>query len=1170
MINHNINRDHIIDQVKKDLLGPSNVGTEIDISENLHFPSIKEADGPWIQSSNGEEILTHSTPPLRRYSMGVLFPIESVSMVDEEDLSISEITEDELEIEQAQSEYQSIPESPEFPTDTKNISGSPYQEEDDEDGKDITTLNNFNQNSIALSILTESRSDNHIQVKVTGGRYGRKLVNIGNETREWWLRKPIEILAEFEGTQFSSSNTKLVVPANISSINTEGLDIRVEIYSRPYNSVNENSNKLRILTICVVNRTDSVSGVRKDERCIFQSKFSVSVENTENDCGIHPYPSVRGDIGQLTDEDLSLTLLYRKQQTFAIGHGCAADWVLCDDTGLASSVSAEVMPIVEIPNVTPVVTRNDGTEILVSMRMLAGLDPDDDGSIALTELVDMYEEWINSQANFSDIPLDLQPTANMHILNNRESLRRMKEGLEYVKNDSTAKVAFQLANRAVLMQQVAVEGDKRLIRYDKESNKNVFEPPFIEHDLDNIPSGRGYWRPFQIAFLLTSIKSTADPNSSDRDIVDLLWFPTGGGKTEAYLGLTAFSVFMRRLNDPSDTGVQVLMRYTLRLLTSQQFQRASSLICAMELIRRENVTELGDKPISIGLWVGGGTSPNTYANAQETFNRMQKGNSGENSFSILQCPWCRAQIGPYASSTKATSVVGYRNDKLNKEIIIHCPDKDCQFYGKLPLYVVDESIYKYTPDLLIGTIDKFAQLSWRSDTRSLFGINDQGEQFLTPPSLIIQDELHLISGPLGSMAGMYETLIEELCTDRRNGNVITPKVISSTATIRRSAEQIHDLYNKRVALFPSSGLDIADSFFSSFARDDKGNLISGKKYVGLYNTNLNSAATSQVFTFASLLTAPIELPDEAKDPWWTIMAFYNSLRELGSSLSLLDFEVKNTMVAGYRRKGIPYEQRRYIRDRRELTGRTRDEELMPILDHLKVGYGSVGNPAYDVCLASNIIEVGIDIDRLALMLVVGQPKTTSQYIQVTGRVGRRWQQGTPGLVFTLYNVGKPRDTSHFERFRSYHQQLYANVEPASVTPFASPVIDRALAACIVAYTRQHIDITQNPDHPYPYPAFLVDKFRPIIEKRVKSIDPDELTGFNGKFDKIIDEWSTLQRSEWGRQFGSPKEDDLMASSSNYVPTSQERFVWRIPSSLRTVDAECQAEITRRYEEVQYE
>src|SRR4029453_14815374 len=123
---------------------------------------------------------------------------------------------------------------------------------------------------------------------------------------------------------------------------------------------------------------------------------------------------------------------------------------------------------------------------------------------------------------------------------------------------------------------------------------------------------------------------------------------------------------------------------------------------------------------------------------------------------------------------------------------------------------------------------------------------------------------------------------------------------------------------------------------------------------------------------------------------------------------------------------------------------------------LAAEYASSDNKTLDACLASNIIEVGVDIDRLSLMGVVGQPKTTAQYIQVTGRVGRRWWERA-GLILTIYNPSKSRDRSHFEQFHSYHRRLYERVEPTSATPFAISAIKRALPGALIVWARQQSD-----------------------------------------------------------------------------------------------------------------
>ena len=661
--------------------------------------------------------------------------------------------------------------------------------------------------------------------------------------------------------------------------------------------------------------------------------------------------------------------------------------------------------------------------------------------------------------------------------------------------------------------------------------------------------------------------SAVDGKAPDRSTVELIWFPTGGGKTEAYLGLAAFSIFMRRLAGPEDSGVQVLMRYTLRLLTAQQFQRASSLICAMEHLRRKCPEELGNNPFSIGIWLGGTTTPNRRVEATKKLQALKKNpKNAENAFILTHCPWCRAQIGPIEypgrKPRNAPEVLGY--ERQGKTVVFKCSDKrNCEFRGGLPVYVIDEDIYDFRPDLVIGTVDKFAMLTWRPEARALFGLSKTGKQEFSPPGLIIQDELHLISGPLGSMVGLYEALIEELCTDRRHEWSVKPKIVSSTATIRRYADQIKALYARNdVALFPPPGLDAGDSFFARFSSKRDGSLDRGRKYIGVHAPGLGSMQTVQVRSFCSLLQAPVEMSAESRDPWWTLLVFFNSLRELGTTLSLFQSDIQDYLRVVGNRTGKKFSELRRLRHIKELTGRLRSSEVPRAISDLETSCSSAsGGTAVDVCLASNIIEVGIDIDRLSIMAVVGQPKTTSQYIQVTGRVGRRWQE-RPGLVVTLYGASKPRDRSHFEQFRTYHSRLYAQVEPTSVTPFSPPVLDRALHAIMSGYVRQRGDVSRS-DSPDPYPEDLVEFIRRVIRRRIRSVDEEELSNFEEVFKRRKEEWERWQRTEWGT-FGLPKSNVLLRQAGAYVASDQKPFSWPTPTSVRNVDAECESEITSLY------
>lgn len=668
-----------------------------------------------------------------------------------------------------------------------------------------------------------------------------------------------------------------------------------------------------------------------------------------------------------------------------------------------------------------------------------------------------------------DLAEEHRETAERHLSLCSQAADRMAAGIELLMQDPTAAQAFKLANHAILLQQLRSRQPLRKVKVDKTGRYRT-DGSLTSPSWQQAPD-RGKWRAFQIAFLLATLPSVTDPSHDERQQVELIWFPTGGGKTEAYLGLSAFGLFLRRLRDPVDIGTEIIMRYTLRLLTTQQFLRAGSLICAMEHLRKSHTDTLGAQPFMIGAWLGGDSTPNTRASAIRELRALNRYPNQANKFLLLRCPWCAAQMGPVPKERGAPraspKVAGYKVQ--GPTVVLHCPDRACEFSVGLPLLVIDEDIYQSPPSLVIGTVDKFALLAWKPDARAIFGIDPSGNRTGSPPRLIIQDELHLIAGPLGSMVGLYEGVIEALSTDRREESIAQPKIVCSTATIRRYEQQTHALYGRdQVALFPPPGLDAGDSFFARYDMDAEGDKRPGRIYIGVHGGGLGSIQTAQVRTFAALLQAPTVLSSKGRDPWWTLLAFFNSLRELGTSLSLVQSDIPDYLWVLKNRYGLDYSQLRHIRTTKELTGRLSHDQIPRAIEELERTASQ--RSCLDICLASSIIEVGIDIDRLSLIAVFGQPKTTSQYIQVTGRIGRR--RDRPGLVVTILSPSKPRDRSHFERFRSYHERLYAQVEPTSVTPYASPVLDRALHAALCAYVRQAgpADLP-----PWPVPERLIEE-----------------------------------------------------------------------------------------------
>ncbi|MFI5336409.1 MAG: helicase-related protein, partial [Opitutales bacterium] len=754
-----------------------------------------------------------------------------------------------------------------------------------------------------------------------------------------------------------------------------------------------------------------------------------------------------------------------------------------------------------------------------------------------------------------------------------QCLGRIEDGIDLLAEDPSTRRAFAWMNEAMLQQQLHYELSTRGRRtWVRTAGRLSLERPFERPDPKNPAPRKGQWRPFQLAFILMNLRSIAKRECPERAVVDLIWFPTGGGKTEAYLGLTAFSIFRRRLADPYDAGTTILMRYTLRLLTTQQFQRAASLICACEVIRRTNEAELGPVRISVGLWVGSAVTPNDNGDAVAELGNLLT-NGKPNKFILLTCPWCGAEMGPVKIGSDNYQAKGYRKEA--GKVVFRCEDVSCDFRDArgLPLLVVDEAIYEERPTLVIGTVDKFAMLPWLPQARRLFGLDDLAP--VSPPELIIQDELHLISGALGSMVGIYEGTIDALCR-RKNGAGSAPaKIVASTATICRAAEQVRSLYAREVFLFPPQGLRAGDSFFAEEAAAGKeGQLLPGRLYVGVFGTALSSHVTAQIRVMAALLQAVkcIRAPAPAAlDPYWTLMAYFNSLRELGHAATLIRADIREYLNAVWDRLNIRKpaaesgqpDLRRFINRDLELTSRIQSSEITEVLQQLFNRYpGTDEQRPVDVCLATNMIQVGLDVPRLGLMTVVGQPKTTAEYIQATSRVGR--DESGPGLVVTVYNPGKPRDRSHFEHFHSYHQSIYRWVEPTSVTPFAIPVRERALHAQLVTLLRYWGDDTLRKS-PKPAPdEALVQKVREVILARINQVDGEEAAMAETQLTELVKKWRSFLPAKYGKHGVPPDETPLM-----YPSGTEPRMLWAArakatPSSMRNVDAGCDAKVIPQF------
>lgn len=960
----------------------------------------------------------------------------------------------------------------------------------------------------------------------------------------------------------------------------------IEVFPRRY----QGRDDAWLLTVVLRNTTDPATVQNQHESILYQTFFEVSVSNGH----FEKYPESQRPFNQLDSDEQSLALLYRESATWGIGHGCAAGWD-AEPNEEPSSVYADVLPAVQLPSMTPDIELN-GSPVSLSMRELANLPENGTGEAwqSLEDLASGYAAWIQQKrAEAADMPAALAPVATRHLDSCEACLTRINAGISILRSDPIARRAFRLANLSMLLQQIATKQlSRRPLGWDQTQRivvaQGAPQSPWSIYQSASEHAGLGSWRAFQIAFLLMSLEGVQNGSSPDRDIVDLVWFPTGGGKTEAYLAVVAFYIFNERLlGQPEGAqtrrdGTNVLMRYTLRMLTTQQFQRAASLICAMEYLRRNpETTGVGNIPgqrFSLGLWIGGDGSPNTCDDARIELRKYRKGDLEGNPLILTECPWCRSQIGRFDGrvpngTPTAQKTVGI-DDVSGEGPMLRCSDPNC-CYGQqnhanyLPVEVIDERLYRRPPSLVIATADKLAMIAYRPAAGALFGRRMVAGNILReshPPGLIIQDELHLISGPLGTMYALYEGVFEQLCSREEGGRLIKPKLIASTATIRGAADQVRSLYARSATqLFPSPGLSMGDSFFGKYARNAQGKLLEGRLYLGIHANDYGSVLTTQVRAFSSALFRPFAFDAARRDPWWTLLAFYNSIRELGGAKTLFDSDIRSRLKFMFNRENFGANNRRLLRVVEELTSRLSQADIVMMMDRLSAPYSpSESTATLDACLASSIIEVGVDIDRLSLMGVVGQPKTTATYIQVTGRVGRRWLE-RPGLILMVYNPSKSRDRSHFEQFHSYHRRLYERVEPTTATPFALSALERGLAGAVLAWARQNG--TGPVNNPAEYSEHLEEAYH-LLRDRCNTAQAAEdmersLAELERRFAELRWKWSQNPQ-EWEKYPPSLNGEYLMLWPGQFYSGIQKRRGASVPSSMRQVDRSGELQITQGY------
>lgn len=1165
---------------------------KVEIRQNLEDLITRDLLGPW----DGENEITKSSPK-SRYLVGMLAPIVR---------------------------------NPE----TQKIS----EEDGDESGEVITmgasdsdaTGDEVSEDSVASGLLVHPSSMG-LRCQVSSEEQALRVI------ARWGNYQPLLIPGEgaqstrgFSRTQFEHS---VVIDLAKSESNYDFDDARLHV------GVHDDG-KRKIVEISLLN-TKEHEKISPVQSWMYQAGFDV-VGVTDTPVFLPTDDVLDAPVSDPDPEIQHLSLLYSDQLEFAVGRACSVKAVRVEGARRAKLVRTEWLPTTDVPQ-----TRAVGSEdSLLSMAKLADADSPTLQN-GLTPLIDGYEKWINTQrAIASNLPKHLAKIAADPLDLADWTLGRLRQGLSLLAEDSSngiqARKAFSFMNRSMRDQRIRSE-----VSLLRTTNPSLTIEQAIQ-EVEARGESAASWRPFQLAFIIKQIPSIVEPwselRSSNVAAAELLFFPTGGGKTEAYLGLAAFVFAIRRLqgivessDGPLDgnSGVAVLMRYTLRLLTSQQFVRATTLMCAAEVIRKSDEHTWGHEPFRIGLWVGTAVSPKTFdeARAQIIDARADGGSShGLTVLQVKRCPWCGSVIN---GKTDLRAI-----DELRR-VYIFCGDQlgKCEFSRAkssegLPLLTVDEEIYRFPPAFLLATVDKLARLSRQGEAASLFGyVREKCERHgfrhpdanklvcsgaathnakpehdlpasstlvvgrLRPPDLIIQDELHLISGALGTAVGLFESVVDVLCSwTATDGKSVKPLIVASTATVRNASQQVRRLYGRGIEVFPPQVISVRDTYFSKEVAVDEAN--PGRRYMGVCAPGIRMII-AQIQIFTIMLLAGQKLLDEHgdnADSYMTAVAYFNATRELAGMRRHIDDSVTTAVSDGRTISGLKRRTTGQLTVG-ELTSRISSAEIAATLDSLgfrfdpsqdstaarekwavdakaakaagkKLPQVKRNSWPFDVVLATSMLQVGVDVPRLGLMLVVGQPKNTAEYIQASSRVGRSPVEHGPGLVLTLANWARPRDMAHFEQFDYYHRTFYSFVEPLSVTPYSDASLDRGLTAVLVSCSRifdavnsvNSLSPNDGASHAHKKRAEVLERVVSALVSRSEVASSSQKLAqiVNAKLASRVDQW--VQRSQQeGLAYQKRKSDTqvlvpLLVSPEESV-LKAETALFRVPNSMREVQPE---------------
>lgn len=698
-------------------------------------------------------------------------------------------------------------------------------------------------------------------------------------------------------------------------------------------------------------------------------------------------------------------------------------------------------------------------------------DPITNLNFILNRMKEDYERCESEFEQLSDLSAMAKEKYQKALIAYRGEIDRFETGIHLIEYKDTVKTAFAYMNKTFQT------------KLNPASRKNI--------------TG---WRLFQIVFIVSMLaeavrseyREDASLSAADLEVANLLYFPTGGGKTEAFLGITVFTMFFDRLRGKNQ-GITAFLKYPLRLLAVQQLDRVLTIIMKANKVRKESAALREMTEFRVGFYVGNNNTPNKIDIKERLSSR---GGQQQDLDLILESD--PETLNEYYRFIDTCPCCGKKqvNVQFNKErwVLEHvCDNPECEM-GTLPLFIVDSEIYRYLPSVVVSTIDKMSMIGTTNEFKMLFGQvrkwcpthgfsvgsrctcagcsgHVQNVNYLKDPvpTLMIQDEMHLIKESLGTFDSHYESFLyyyaRKMIKPEHRKQI---RFIGATATISMYEEHIKNLYHMYARRFPCEYPSVknGEDFYSFTNEEDITRIILGYAPYGrsitdgmwesvyvmrlvVYRMIRNWQESYQALCKKGFDASEEEYKNMLFDYW--IELVYNNRKQDAMEL---ENAFKNQGNNFLQAKGIP----EFVVEQMtsDVDFQTVRKTLFDIQENRKK-YDST-----NLILATSTISHGVDEDSFNIMYFFGMPNNNAEYIQAYSRTGRKYT----GIVVDIIRLMRVRDRSYLKNFVTFHQNKDDLVESVPINRWAKNAIYSTLPGILSGVLMQYYTVETNNDNLY--------------------------------------------------------------------------------------------------------